>query len=143
MKGDFKIMKCVSYMRVGTKVQLGENMQKKDCCVKVKEKSAFKRFINYLTNLFNKIFEAQGINIKDSALEEIISISQEYFNYAIKINVIHTFYHQLIWSELVLAFLDQRIYEPVYLCAQGFGFFFRGFFVSVESHVNFYFRLCS
>ena len=52
--------------------------------IKVKEKSAFKRFINYLTNLFNKIFEAQGINIKDSALEEIISISQEYFNYANK-----------------------------------------------------------
>lgn len=52
--------------------------------IKVKEKSAFKRFINYLTNLFNKIFEAQGINIKDSALEEIISISQEYFDYANK-----------------------------------------------------------
>ena len=50
--------------------------------IKVKEKSAFKRFINYITDLFNKIFEAQGINIKDSALEEIISVSQEYFEYA-------------------------------------------------------------
>lgn len=50
--------------------------------IKVKEKSAFKRFINYITGLFNKIFEAQGINIKDSALEEIISVSQEYFEYA-------------------------------------------------------------
>lgn len=52
--------------------------------VKIKEKSVFKRFINYLTKLFNKIFEAQGINIKNSALEEIISISQEYFDYANK-----------------------------------------------------------
>ena len=52
--------------------------------IKVREKSAFKRFINYITNLFNKIFEAQGINIKDSVLEEVISISQEYFDYANK-----------------------------------------------------------
>lgn len=52
--------------------------------IKVREKSAFKRFINYITNLFNKVFEAQGINIKDSVLEEVISISQEYFNYANK-----------------------------------------------------------
>ena len=52
--------------------------------VKIKEKSAFKRFINYLTKLFNKIFEAQRINIKDSALEKIISVSQEYFDYANK-----------------------------------------------------------
>lgn len=48
------------------------------------KKSAFKRFINYLTNLFNKVFKAQGIDIKDSALEKIISISQEYFNSANK-----------------------------------------------------------
>lgn len=52
--------------------------------IKVREKSAFKRFINYITNLFNKVFEAQGINIKDSVLEEVISISQEYFDYANK-----------------------------------------------------------
>ena len=52
--------------------------------IKVKEKSAFKRFINYITDLFNKIFEVQGINIKDSVLEEVISISQEYFDYANK-----------------------------------------------------------
>ena len=52
--------------------------------IKVREKSAFKRFINYITNLFNKVFEAQGINIKDSILEEVISISQEYFDYANK-----------------------------------------------------------
>ena len=52
--------------------------------IKVKEKSAFKRFINYITDLFNKIFKAQGINIKDSVLEEVISISQEYFDYANK-----------------------------------------------------------
>ena len=52
--------------------------------IKVREKSAFKRFINYITDLFNKIFEAQGINIKDSVLEEVISISQEYFDYANK-----------------------------------------------------------
>lgn len=52
--------------------------------VKIKEKSAFKRFINYLTKLFNKIFEAQRINIKDSTLEKIISVSQEYFDYANK-----------------------------------------------------------
>lgn len=50
--------------------------------IKVKEKSAFKRFINYITDLFNKIFKAQGVNIKDSALEEIISVSQKYFEYA-------------------------------------------------------------
>lgn len=49
-----------------------------------KEENAFKRFVNYLTNLFNKMFKAQGIDIKDSALEEIISISQEYFNSANK-----------------------------------------------------------
>lgn len=52
--------------------------------IKVREKSAFKRFINYITDLFNKVFEAQGINIKDSVLEEVISISQEYFDYANK-----------------------------------------------------------
>ena len=52
--------------------------------IKVREKSAFKRFINYITNLFNKVFKAQGINIKDSVLEEVISISQEYFDYANK-----------------------------------------------------------
>ena len=52
--------------------------------IKVREKSAFKRFINYITNLFNKVFEAQGINIKNSVLEEVISISQEYFDYANK-----------------------------------------------------------
>ena len=52
--------------------------------IKVREKSAFKRFINYIIDLFNKIFEAQGINIKDSVLEEVISISQEYFDYANK-----------------------------------------------------------
>ena len=49
-----------------------------------KKENAFKRFINYLTNLFNKMFKSQGIDIKDSALEEIISISQEYFNSANK-----------------------------------------------------------
>ena len=49
-----------------------------------KKENAFKRFINYLTNLFNKMFKAQGIDIKNSALEEIISISQEYFNSANK-----------------------------------------------------------
>lgn len=49
-----------------------------------KKENAFKKFINYLTNLFNKIFKAQGIDINDSALEEIISISQEYFNSANK-----------------------------------------------------------
>lgn len=49
-----------------------------------KNENAFKRFINYLTNLFNKVFKAQGIDIKNSALEEIISISQEYFNSANK-----------------------------------------------------------
>lgn len=49
-----------------------------------KKENAFKRFINYLTNLFNKAFKAQGIDIKNSALEEIISISQEYFNSANK-----------------------------------------------------------
>ena len=49
-----------------------------------KNKNAFKRFINYLTNLFNKVFKAQGIDIKNSALEEIISISQEYFDSANK-----------------------------------------------------------
>lgn len=49
-----------------------------------KNENAFKRFINYLTDLFNKVFKAQGIDIKNSALEEIISISQEYFNSANK-----------------------------------------------------------
>ena len=49
-----------------------------------KNENAFKRFINYLTNLFNKVFKAQGIDIKNSALEEIISISQEYFDSANK-----------------------------------------------------------
>ena len=49
-----------------------------------KNENAFKRFINYLTNLFNKVFKAQGIDIRNSALEEIISISQEYFNSANK-----------------------------------------------------------
>ena len=49
-----------------------------------KNENAFKRFINYLTNLFNKVFKAQGIDIKNSTLEEIISISQEYFNSANK-----------------------------------------------------------
>lgn len=49
-----------------------------------KNENAFKRFINYLTDLFNKVFKAQGIDIKHSALEEIISISQEYFNSANK-----------------------------------------------------------
>ena len=50
--------------------------------IKVKEKSAFKRFINYITNLFNEIFK--GIAVKDSVLEEVISVSQEYFDYANK-----------------------------------------------------------
>lgn len=49
-----------------------------------KNENAFKRFINYLTDLFNKVFKAQGIDIRNSALEEIISISQEYFNSANK-----------------------------------------------------------
>lgn len=49
-----------------------------------KNENAFKRFINYLTDLFNKVFKAQGIDIKNSALEKIISISQEYFNSANK-----------------------------------------------------------
>ena len=49
-----------------------------------KNENAFNRFINYLTDLFNKVFKAQGIDIKNSALEEIISISQEYFNSANK-----------------------------------------------------------
>lgn len=49
-----------------------------------KKESAFKRFINYITNLFNKVFKLQNIDIKDSVLEEIISISQEYFDYANK-----------------------------------------------------------
>lgn len=49
-----------------------------------KNENAFKRFINYLTDLFNKVFKAQGIDIKNSALEDIISISQEYFNSANK-----------------------------------------------------------
>ena len=49
-----------------------------------KKENAFKRFINYITNLFNKVFESQNIDIKNSVLEEIISISQEYFDYANK-----------------------------------------------------------
>lgn len=49
-----------------------------------KKENAFKRFINYITNLFNKVFKSQNIDIKDSVLEEIISISQEYFDYANK-----------------------------------------------------------
>ena len=49
-----------------------------------KEENAFKRFVNYITNLFNKVFKAQGIDIKDTALEKIISISQEYFDAANK-----------------------------------------------------------
>ena len=49
-----------------------------------KKENAFKRFINYITNLFNKVFKAQGIELKNSALEEIMSISQEYFNAANK-----------------------------------------------------------
>ncbi len=47
-----------------------------------KEENVFKRFINYLTNLFNKFFKSKGIDIKESALEKIISISQEYFDAA-------------------------------------------------------------
>ena len=42
-------MKCVSYMRVETKKQLGENMQKKICIVKVKEKSVV------VNSIFNKL----------------------------------------------------------------------------------------
>lgn len=49
-----------------------------------KKENAFKRFINYITNLFNKVFKSQNIDIKNSVLEEIISISQEYFDYANK-----------------------------------------------------------
>lgn len=49
-----------------------------------KKENAFKRFINYITNLFNKVFKSQNVDIKNSILEEIISISQEYFDYANK-----------------------------------------------------------
>ena len=58
MKGDFKIMKCVSYMRVGTKVQLGENMQKRDCCVKEKSaviNSKFNKFRRFCRNNKDRI----------------------------------------------------------------------------------------
>lgn len=52
--------------------------------IKIKERNAFKRFINHISRLFNTIFKHQGINIEDSALEKAISISEEYFEYADK-----------------------------------------------------------
>lgn len=48
------------------------------------KKSVFQKFVNYVTRLFNKIFENHGINIQDSALEQVISISEKYFEYANK-----------------------------------------------------------
>lgn len=51
-------MKCVSYMRVGTKVQLGENMQKRDCCVKEKSaviNSKFNKFRRFCRNNKDRI----------------------------------------------------------------------------------------
>ena len=50
--------------------------------IKLGETNAFKKFVNFLTNLFNKIFKEQGIDISNSVLEEIISVSQDYFEYA-------------------------------------------------------------
>lgn len=50
--------------------------------IKVEEKSAFKKFINLLTKIFNKIFKSSGTRINNTALEEVLNISQEYFKYA-------------------------------------------------------------
>jgi hypothetical protein len=52
--------------------------------IKVGKETAYKKFINYITKLFNTIFKKQGINIENSALEKIISISEKYFKYANK-----------------------------------------------------------
>lgn len=52
--------------------------------IKKKKKNIFQTFVNYITDLFNKIFKAQGISINNTALEEAITISEEYFEYANK-----------------------------------------------------------
>ena len=83
MKGDFKIMKCVSYMRVGTKMQLGENMQKKDCCVKVKEKSAvinsrFNKFRGFCRNNKDRILcVVKSLGIKKLEEQSDIKFTKE------------------------------------------------------------------
>lgn len=81
MKGDFKIMKCVSYMRVGTKVQLGENMQKRDCCVKEKSaviNSKFNKFRRFCRNNKDRILcVVKSLGIKKLEEQSDIKFTKE------------------------------------------------------------------
>lgn len=81
MKGDFQIMKCVSYMRVGTKVQLGENMQKRDCCVKEKSaviNSKFNKFRRFCRNNKDRILcVVKSLGIKKLEEQSDIKLTKE------------------------------------------------------------------
>ena len=45
-------------------------------------KNIFQRIVDSLVNLFNTLFKKKGININNTLLEDVLRVSQDYFNYA-------------------------------------------------------------